>query len=199
MSGLCEIALEAIANALADRERRMPALDGLDPALMELAATFVTLERDDRLLGCVGTLHAHRPVAIDVAEHALAAAFDDPRVRVVTQADFSEMSVKVSVLSRSTRVPACSYEELRACVRPGIDGLTVETDLLRSRATLLPSVWPKVRGRDEFLDALWHKAGLRARAWPEDIRVLRYTTVEECDPGPRPALGRPARRERWRP
>lgn len=194
MSGLCDIALDAIATALPDGERRMPTLDGLHPALLELAATFVTLERDDRLLGCVGSLHARRPVAIDVAEHALAAAFDDPRVRVVTQADFPEMSVKVSVLSSSTRVPACSYEELRGCLRPGIDGLTVETNLLRSRATLLPSVWPKVRGRDEFLDALWHKARLRARAWPKDIRVFRYTTVEECDPGPRPAPGRPARR-----
>jgi len=193
MSGLCDIALEAIANALADRERRIPTLDGLHPALLELAATFVTLERDDRLLGCVGTLHARQPVAMDVAEHALAAAFDDPRVRVVTRADFPEMSVKVSVLSSSTRVPACSFEELRACLRPGIDGLTVETSAA-PRATFLPSVWPKVRGRDEFLDALWHKAGLGARAWPADIRVSRYTTVEECDPGPRPALGRPDHR-----
>jgi hypothetical protein len=190
---LCDIALDAIANALADGERRTPTLDGLHPALRALAATFVTLERDGRLLGCVGTLHARRPVAIDVAEHALAAAFDDPRVPVVTRADFPEMSVKVSVLSSSTRVPACSFEELRACVRPGIDGLTVETGA-SPRATLLPSVWPNVRGRDEFLDALWHKAGLPAAAWPEDVRVFRYSTVEECDAGPRPALGRPARR-----
>jgi AmmeMemoRadiSam system protein A len=168
MTGLCDIALEAIADALADRERRMPTLDRLHPALLELAATFVTLERDDRLLGCVGSLEARRPVAIDVAEHALAAAFDDPRVRAVTRADFPEMSVKVSVLSGSTRIPACSFEQLRACIRPGIDGLTVETNVLRSRATLLPS--------------------------PEGIRVFRYTTVEECDPGPRPALGRTARR-----
>jgi AmmeMemoRadiSam system protein A len=193
MTGLCDIALEAIAGALADRERRVPTLAGLHPALRELGATFVTLERDGRLLGCVGTLQAHQPVAIDVAEHALAAAFDDPRVPAVTRADFPEMSVKVSVLSASARVPASSFEELRALVRPGIDGLTVETGAA-SRATLLPSVWQKVRGRDDFLDALWSKAGLRARAWPEGIRVFRYTTVEECDPGPRPALRRTARR-----
>ncbi len=63
-------------------------LDGLDPELCELGATFVTLERNDRLLGCVGTLRAHRPLAIDVAEHALAAAFDDPRLPAVTPATF---------------------------------------------------------------------------------------------------------------
>jgi AmmeMemoRadiSam system protein A len=187
VSRLCDIALDAIAHALTDGKRRTPVLEGLDPALCEPAATFVTLERDDQLLGCVGTLQARLPLAIDVAEHALGAAFDDPRMRAVTRADFPEMSVKVSVLSRSTPVDADSFEELRARVRPGIDGLSVETGDVY-RATLLPSVWPRVRDRDEFLAALWSKSGLRAGAWPAGMHVCRYTTVEECDPGPRPAL-----------
>ncbi len=187
MSRLCAIAVDAIARALTDREDRRPVLDGLDPELCEPGATFVTLERNDRLLGCVGTLRAHQPLAIDVAEHALAAAFDDPRLPPVTPADFPEMSVKVSVLSPSTPVDACSFDELRIRVRPGVDGLTVETGETY-RATLLPSVWTKVRDRDDFLAALWSKAGLPSRAWPAGIRVSSYTTVEECDPGPRPAL-----------
>jgi AmmeMemoRadiSam system protein A len=184
---LCDIALDAIALALNGGERRPTMLTGLDPALCELAATFVTLERNDRLLGCVGTLRAHQPLAIDVAEHALAAAFDDPRVPAVTRADFPEMSVKVSVLSRSTPVDASSFAELRTRVRPAVDGLTVETGETYG-ATLLPSMWTKLRDCDEFLAALWSKAGLRARAWPAGVRVFRYTTVEECDSGPRPAL-----------
>jgi AmmeMemoRadiSam system protein A len=184
---LCDIALDAIAHALNGGKRRTPVLTGLDPALCELAATFVTLERSGRLLGCVGTLRAHQPLAVDVAEHALAAAFDDPRVPAVTRDDFPEMSVKVSVLSSSTPVDACSFDELRSRVRPALDGLTVETGETY-RATLLPSVWTKVRDRDEFLAALWSKAGLRARAWPAGVRVFRYTAVEECDSGPRRAL-----------
>jgi AmmeMemoRadiSam system protein A len=194
---LCGIALHVIAHALDRGERRTPSLAGLDPALCELAATFVTLERNDRLLGCVGTLRAHQPLAIDVAEHALAAAFDDTRVPAVTRADFPEMSVKVSVLSPSTPVVACSFEDLRTRVRPGIDGLTVETGET-SRATLLPSVWAKLRDSDEFLAALWSKAGLHPRAWPADVRIFRYTTVEECDSGPRPCSPRTAGRSRWR-
>lgn len=187
MIGLCDIAVDAIAVALTAGVRRAPPLDGLDPQLCEPAATFVTLERHDRLLGCVGTLEPRQALAIDVAEHALAAAFDDPRVPAVTRLDFPEMTVKVSVLSWSTPIAASSFGELRASVRPGVDGLTVEAGGVHC-ATLLPSVWPKVPDCDEFLDALWTKAGLRPQTWPAGVRVSRYTTVEEYDSGPRPAL-----------
>ncbi len=117
-------------------------------------------------------------------EHALAAAFDDPRLPPLTADDFPQMSVKVSVLSPSEPLSVPSFDALRGAVRPGVDGLTVEVDH-GYRATLLPSVWAKVGERDDFLDALWLKAGLRPRTWPPSIRVSRYTSFEECDPGPR--------------
>jgi AmmeMemoRadiSam system protein A len=183
VSELCDIAIAAITTALFDEMRCVPRADELTGRLAAPAATFVTLERDGRLLGCVGTLDAHQPLAIDVAEHALAAAFDDPRVPPVTRDDLPEMSVKVSVLSPLAPIPARSFGELRTAVRPGVDGITVE--LGHRRATLLPSVWEKVPEVDEFLDALWLKAGLRPRTWPPGISVSRYTTTEECDPGPR--------------
>lgn len=186
MSALCDIAVDSIAIALTEGVRRLPSLSAVDATLHEPAATFVTLEREGRLLGCVGTLEAHQPLAVDVAEHALAAAFDDPRVPPVTRDDFAEMSVKVSVLSPSTVVAAESFSALRAAVRPEIDGITVHAG--RRRATLLPSVWRHVRDVDEFLDALWAKAALPCRAWPAGIVVTRYGTAEEHDPGPRPPL-----------
>ena len=186
MSDLCAIAVDVIAIALTEGERRVPALAGLPPELVAPGATFVTLERDGDLLGCVGALEARQPLAVDVAEHALAAAFDDPRLPALTRSDFPEMSVKVSVLSPSARMGAGSYDDVRSSVRPEIDGLTIEVG--PRRATLLPSVWPKVRDADEFLGALWSKAGLRPGSWPRGIVVSRYTTTEESDPGPRPAL-----------
>jgi AmmeMemoRadiSam system protein A len=117
----------------------------------------------------------------------MAAAFDDPRMPPLSPDDFPEMTVKVSVLSASTPVHARAFDELVSLVRPGVDGVTVEAG--RARATLLPSVWPNVRDCDEFLDVLWAKAGLRPRAWPRGLRVRRYTSVEELDPGPRPRAG----------
>ncbi len=101
------------------------------------------------------------------------------------------MSVKVSVLSPLEPIAVCDYDELRAVVRPGVDGISIVAGLrknLAARATFLPSVWPKVRDVDEFLEALWTKAGMKPLAWPPQLHVARYTTVETCDIGPRAAL-----------
>src|SRR6516164_4266172 len=111
---LCTIAVEAIGVTLRDGTRPPPDLDGLEPDLRKPGASFVTLERDIRLLGCVGALEPRAPLAIDVAEHARAAAFDDPRVPPITSEDFEYMSVKVSVLSPSSPIPVRSTNELRS-------------------------------------------------------------------------------------
>jgi AmmeMemoRadiSam system protein A len=165
----------------------MPDPSDFDAPLQEPRASFVTLERHGQLLGCIGTLVAAEPLVVDVARHALAAAFADPRLPPVTRDDFAEMSVKVSVLTTPEPVPAASFDELVAAVRPGVDGLLVEAR--RHRATLLPSVWDHVADTDQFLGVLWQKAGLARGAWPAGVAVSRYTTEEFGDPGPRPRFG----------
>jgi AmmeMemoRadiSam system protein A len=179
----CDVAVAAIGRALRTGSRALPAVDDLPAKLHDPGASFVTLERDHQLLGCVGTLESHQPLGVDIAEHALAAAFDDPRMPPVVASDFPEMIVKVSVLSPSEAITVSSVEQLRAAVRRDIDGVTVVSR--GRRATLLPSVWAKVESVDEFLDALWLKAGMRPRTWNGDVQVFRYTTVEHTDPGPR--------------
>jgi AmmeMemoRadiSam system protein A len=186
VTSLCQVAIDAIATAFTHGVRRPPSLHGLDARLRAPGASFVTLERDDALLGCVGALVARQPLAVDVAEHALQAAFDDPRLPPLCVDDYAVMSVKVSVLSPPEAIAAVSFDELVDAVRPGIDGVTIEAGI--HRATLLPSVWPKVRDRDEFFDVLWQKAGLTPGCWPEGISASRYSTTEECDAGPRAAL-----------
>ena len=63
------------------------------------------------------------------------------------------------------------------------DGVTITVGT--RRATFLPSVWEKVPAPDEFLDALWLKAGLRPRTWPRGLQASRYTATEYFDAGPR--------------
>ena len=72
-------------------------------------------------------------------------------------------------------------------MRPGVDGLTVETGEIAPRDALAVGVAEGARP-DEFLAALWRKASLALTRPGRGDRVSRYTTVEECDPGPRPAL-----------
>jgi AmmeMemoRadiSam system protein A len=182
---LLELAEDTLAVALAARQVRLPGPDAIpDPDLWEPAATFVTLERGIQLLGCIGTLEAHEPLAVSVARHALGAAFADPRVPPLTHADYVEMSIKVSVLSEPVPLAASSAREVAHAVEPGVDGLVLAAPGYSS--TLLPSVWRQLREVDDFLDALWAKAGLPPGAWLPGTRVLRYTTDEFGSPGPRP-------------
>jgi AmmeMemoRadiSam system protein A len=145
----------------------------------------VSLHRDGRLLGCIGTLEARRSLAEEVADKAVAAAFSDPRLSPITVDDFTTMEIEVSVLTPSEELDAASYEDLIRKVGPG-DGITVQAG--RHRATLLPVMWKQIPGAEDFLAALWHKAGLKPRAWPRGIRIERYGSVEVTDPGPRPPL-----------
>jgi AmmeMemoRadiSam system protein A len=179
---LLATATDVIAHALTTGERVVDQPDG-DRALAQAAATFVTLERGEALLGCVGTLEPNEPLVANVARNAWNAAFADPRLPSVTTADYAVMSVKISVLSPLSPMRARSWRDVLRAVRPGRDGVLVEAG--GTRATLLPAVWAKLDDPAQFLDVLWHKAGLRPRDWLPGTTVRRYTTEEFAADGPR--------------
>jgi AmmeMemoRadiSam system protein A len=155
-----------------------------DPALHEPAATFVTLERNDALLGCIGTLEPVRPLVADVAHNATAAAFADPRLPPVTCDDYAVMSIEISLLGRLEPIDAADVAGLITALRPGVDGVVVEAP--DARATFLPAVWRHFGADvDAFVTSLWRKARLRPGAWPRGTRCSRYCAEKLVDPGPR--------------
>jgi AmmeMemoRadiSam system protein A len=184
---LLDAALAGIAEVL--RTRRRPEVDpaGLPQRLREPGASFVTLRRGDRLLGCIGALEPYQPLGVDVVEHAVAAAFGDPRFPGIDVDDFEQMSVEISVLGPQVPLPATSHEALRRALRPGVDGLVVSAP--GHRATFLPSVWQHVRDVDDFCALLWRKAGLAPGEWPAGIRLSTYHVQEFERPGPRMLSG----------
>ena len=153
------------------------------PILVEPGASFVTLERQGALRGCVGTLEAVRPLFDDVQRNAVR-AMRDPRLPPVTTDDWPDLDVKVSVLTAPEPLPVAGRDELLAVVRPGIDGLIIAAG--ERRATFLPAVWAKLPEPERFLDALLAKAGFTG--WPEGLAVRRYESLEFRDPAPRAAL-----------
>ena len=181
-AALLAVATDTVDRGLIDRRRVLPE-PGDDPALVQGAATFVTLERGEALLGCIGTLEATEPLVVNVARNAWSAAFADPQLPSITPDDFAVMRVRVSVLSPLSPVKARSWRDVQRHVVPGVDGLLVEAP--GHRATLLPSAWEKVPDRAQFLDVLWHKAGLAPRDWLPGTKVRRYTTEELSADGPR--------------
>ena len=76
---LLRVAATSIKHGL-DFERPLGVDMGDYPeALRDEGASFVTLKRDDRLRGCIGSPSAYRPLIVDVAENGFAAAFKDSR------------------------------------------------------------------------------------------------------------------------
>jgi hypothetical protein len=154
---------------------RLP-VDADHEFLQENAATFVTLMRNGRLRGCIGSLEARRSLLEDVKANAKAAAFLDPRFEPLTQTEFATTCIEVSVLTASERIECASEAEALVSIRPGIAGLILEHG--SKRGTFLPQVWESIAGPREFLRQLKLKAGLEPTFWADDLRLLRYTVVK---------------------
>ena len=162
--------------ALEDGRLHLPDPAGVPEEARGDGAAFVTLRRDGRLLGCIGSMEPQRPLADDVAAHAFDAAFRDPRLPAVTLDDWEHMDVEVSVLGPLEALAVHDREALLAALRPGVDGVLLTSR--EGRGTFLPSVWAQVRSPEEFVDLLWRKAGLRPGRWPADLVVERYQVEE---------------------
>jgi AmmeMemoRadiSam system protein A len=139
-------------------------------------ATFVTLRNAGELLGCVGTLRAHRPLVCDVVHNAYHAGFSDPRFPSLTVEQLPGLDLHISILSPLEQLIIRSEHDLLAQLRRGVDGLLIEED--RTAATFLPSMWPRLPDPRAFVRALKEKAHLPADYWSERIRAFRYTAEE---------------------
>ena len=173
---LIQLAREAIRWPLEENGTHPVDLKRFDPGLREKHPTFVTIRADGRLRGCIGSLVAERPLALDVARNAASAAFRDPRFPAVTAADYNNLEVHISVLSPPVLLPVSCREELISRLRPGRDGLIICEGA--RRATYLPSVWAQLPDPDRFVGELRRKAGLDPAGWNKDTEAWRYGTLE---------------------
>lgn len=146
------------------------------PALAEPGATFVTLRLDAELRGCIGSLEARRPLAVDVRANAVAAAFGDPRFPPLAAGEYVRTSVEVSLLSRPEPLAFDDEEHLLRQLRPGVDGVVLHSG--HRRATFLPQVWESLSDPREFIAALRQKAGVPASLRTTALGVARYTVVK---------------------
>ena len=144
------------------------------PALQKFRATFVTLQLNKQLRGCIGNLEATRTLVEDVAHNAYAAAFRDPRFTPLTAAEYNDLELHISVLSPPEIMRVDSEADLLRQLRAGVDGLILEEGA--RRATFLPTVWESLPEPREFLRHLKHKAGLPANYWSNTLKTRRYTT-----------------------
>lgn len=146
------------------------------PALDEHGASFVTLERENRLRGCIGTLDAHRTLDEDVRANAVAAALRDPRFPPLRAGELASTRIEVSVLGAAQPLPVADEADALARLRPFEDGLILAWR--ERRATFLPQVWDALPRPRDFLRELRRKAGLSPEFWAADLRLSRYRVAK---------------------
>jgi len=165
---LLPLARAAIASQLGI-DRSAP---GDHPWLRQPGACFITLTAGARLRGCIGTLRAHRALIDDVRANAVAAAFRDPRFKPLAAAEFSGVSVEVSVLSALEPMTVSDEQDAIRQLRPGIDGVVFQYG--HHSGTFLPQVWESFGDPAEFLAHLRYKAGLPPDFWDSEVKLSRY-------------------------
>jgi AmmeMemoRadiSam system protein A len=150
----------------------------LPPSLRADGACFVTLTARGALRGCIGSLVAVRPLAVDVHEHAVDAAVNDFRFPPVTADEVAGLRIELSVLSPARPLEYSGPEDLLRKLRPGVDGVVLHCG--RRRATFLPQVWEKVPDQANSWGCFarrWDTAEVMAAA--DDGLVYQVESFEE--------------------
>ena len=143
--------------------------------LDEQGACFITLEQDDKLRGCIGSIIAHQPLINDIIEHSRNAAFNDRRFEPVTKEDLKNLKVSVSVLNPPRRIGFSTEADLLDKITPDKDGIIIKDG--KHQALYLPSVWDEISDKKEFLDTLKMKAGFAPDYFSPTFEAYKFDTL----------------------
>lgn len=171
---LLRVAADSIQYGLQQGKPWTPSIADYPTSVRMARACFVSLRLENELRGCIGSLEPHRPLLLDVAYNAFAAAFHDPRFTPLQAVEFAALEIEISVLSPPVPLNFASESDLLEQLRPGVDGLILTTP--GHSGTFLPSVWESLPNPTAFLAQLKRKAGLETTFWSADIQVQRYTS-----------------------
>ena len=145
----------------------------IPPVLLEYGASFVTLEIDNHLRGCIGSIYPTKPFIVDLTDNAKNAAFFDPRFNPLTEEEFNKIQVSVSVLSAIERINFKDERDLLSKIYPyGI--IIAERD---KRAVYLPVVWEQLPEKEIFLNSLKEKAGLPPNYFSRSLEAYKFTAM----------------------
>lgn len=172
---LCRVAADALRYGL--EHNAAPILRAADFAapLRAPRASFVTIEENGELRGCIGSVAARRPLVEDVAGNAYGAGFRDPRFPPLNQKALDRLSVGISILGPFETLTCTSEDDLFRQARVGVDGFVISAE--GHRSLFLPQVWDTLRTPRAFFDTLREKAGLPRRYWSPQLHIERFTVT----------------------
>ncbi len=169
-SALLRLARQAMEQAIVKRVRK-PEVDTrrLPPRLVENGAAFVTLTEGGQLRGCIGSIEADEPLALNVAHNAISAATGDPRFVPVGAEELPRIHIEINVLKPPFRIHGIAE------FVHGKHGIILEKN--GRRALFLPEVMVEQRWTpEETLVHLCLKAGLPRDAWRSNCTLYCFET-----------------------
>ena len=173
---LFKIAQISLDEAVLHKRRFKPSRDDYPDILFNKGATFVTLEKDGELRGCIGSLLPAQAVADNVAQNAYAAAMEDSRFSPVKPEELGKIKISISLLTGFEAVNYKSEEDLVSQLVKGVDGVILRDG--NRQGVFLPAVWKQLPDPQAFLNNLKIKAGMSPSYWSNRIKVYRFRVVE---------------------
>ncbi|MFA5392268.1 MAG: AmmeMemoRadiSam system protein A [Candidatus Paceibacterota bacterium] len=137
-------------------------------------ATFVTLEKDNELRGCMGELEPQKPLYESIINNSLASAFLDPRFPPVKTDELKDIIIEISILSSLNKIPLFkNSEELLNYCSQKKPGLLIKKNGFQ--ATFLPQVWEELPEAKNFMTQLCLKAGMNSNEWQNlEMEIYEY-------------------------
>ncbi len=147
--------------------RRIAAPEGLPKEMYEnRAGVFVSIKKEGRLRGCIGTIQAVRgSIAEEIIENAVSASSKDPRFPPIEPKELDTLSISVDVLGDTEEIESSDQLDVR---RYGV----VVTKGYR-RGLLLPHL-DGVDTVEEQIAIAKQKAGIKEQ---EEVRLERFEVI----------------------
>ena len=158
----------AVIEAWVGEHRRLELPAELpEEMLTRRAGVFVSLHKEGRLRGCIGTIGPVRGnIAEEIRENAVSAATRDPRFSPVRQEELAALEISVDVLGEPEKIRSRDQLDVKRY------GVIVSKGL--RRGLLLPNL-EGVDTVDEQLSIALQKAGLSPRE--RDFEMERFEVV----------------------
>lgn len=166
---ICKKSISAVLN----NEKYYTALN-IPAVFDEMGASFVTLEKNGDLRGCIGSILAHQPLITDLEKNSVNSAFSDPRFEPLEKDEFKDLSINISLLSEPEKMSFKNESDLLEQIKPFEDGIIIKDG--GYQAVYLPSVWDQLPDKNLFLKSLKIKAGMTPEHFSKTFEAFRFTT-----------------------
>ncbi len=156
------------SRLLRHRDAEMP--EGLPQEMLHTrAGVFVSIHKDGRLRGCIGTISPTAScVAREIMRNAVSAAFHDPRFSPIRPEELDHLEIHVDVLGKAEAIP---FEKRREMLDVKRFGVIVSSG--SRRGLLLPDL-DGVDSIEEQIGIARKKAGIGA---DEPVELERFEVV----------------------